>query len=396
MDRSYDDSAGTVTAFRDGEVVLRSERRTDGFTESIQDSGYQGVEVGDLVVHSMDGFAGAIGVSRSAGKMSPVVHIYTAGPDVDLRFVQYYLRHLAATGYVESLAKGIRERSTSFDPATLADIPIPIPPIEEQRRIADFLDEQVNRIDQIVAAHVVQRPLIEDAFSSIVVELTTVGPEDRPRLRSTGIPWMHTVNENWRLAPARAVLTLRRQLVGGESSAFILLSLTKQGIIRRDVDSNDGKFPASFDTYQEVLPSDLVFCLFDVDETPRTVGLVQERGMLTGAYTRFEVNAARALPEFMYWFYIGVDNHKAFRPLYTGMRKTVQTDRFLSAKIPLPDLDVQHEVVQRLHEARDLTQRQLQAIGELIERLQEYKRSLITAAVTGELHVATAGRVVPV
>ena len=53
-----------VTCFRDGEVTLRSNRRTEGFTNALKEHGYQGIRKGDLVIHAMDAFAGAIGVSE--------------------------------------------------------------------------------------------------------------------------------------------------------------------------------------------------------------------------------------------------------------------------------------------------------------------------------------------
>ncbi|MGP5566711.1 hypothetical protein ACTXN8_04885, partial [Pseudomonas helleri] len=61
-----------VTCFRDGAVTLRDNRRTDGFTNAVKEIGYQGIRVGDLVIHAMDAFAGAIGVSDSDGKSTPV------------------------------------------------------------------------------------------------------------------------------------------------------------------------------------------------------------------------------------------------------------------------------------------------------------------------------------
>ena len=64
---------GVITCFRDGEVTLRSNRREEGFTISEKEIGYQGIDIGDLVVHGMDGFAGAIGISDSRGKASPVL-----------------------------------------------------------------------------------------------------------------------------------------------------------------------------------------------------------------------------------------------------------------------------------------------------------------------------------
>lgn len=141
---------GVVTAFRDGQVTLRSNRRTEGFTEALQEIGYQGIRKGDLVIHAMDAFAGAIGVSDSDGKASPVVHAYR-GKLADPHFMAYVLREASRAGFIQSLAKGIRERSTSFDPASLKKVYIFLPGMEEQRGIAAHMDRETARIDAIIA-----------------------------------------------------------------------------------------------------------------------------------------------------------------------------------------------------------------------------------------------------
>jgi type I restriction enzyme S subunit len=139
-----------VTAFRDGQVTLRSNRRTDGFTMADKEIGYQHICEGDLVVHSMDGGFGAIGVSDSCGKASPVVHAYTS-TFCDLRFVSYQLRAAVDAGWIAALAKGIRVRSTQFDRPALASLKIAYPSIETQQRIADYLDRETAEIDAAVA-----------------------------------------------------------------------------------------------------------------------------------------------------------------------------------------------------------------------------------------------------
>ncbi|WP_156119478.1 hypothetical protein [Corynebacterium humireducens] len=139
-----------VTAFRDGQVTLRSNRRTDGFTMADKEIGYQHICEGDLVVHSMDGGFGAIGVSDSCGKASPVVHAYTS-TSCDLRFVSYQLRAAVDAGWIAALAKGIRVRSTQFDRPALANLKIAYPSIETQQRIADYLDRETAEIDAAVA-----------------------------------------------------------------------------------------------------------------------------------------------------------------------------------------------------------------------------------------------------
>jgi type I restriction enzyme S subunit len=159
-----------VTAFRDGQVTLRSLRREEGFTNADKEIGYQGVEPGDLVVHAMDAFAGAIGVSDSRGKASPVVHVYRA-PRGDERFVAYLLRSYAWAGLITAHAKGVRERSTSFDAATLAQLELPWPEQEAQRRIANFLDDQVARHDAILHATLDQRLALPEHYDAAALEL---------------------------------------------------------------------------------------------------------------------------------------------------------------------------------------------------------------------------------
>lgn len=93
MQKPVRDDDGVITCFRDGEVTLRSNRREDGFTMSDKEIGYQGIDIGDLVVHGMDGFAGAIGISDSRGKASPVLNVLDTNQNK--RYIMYYLRSMA-------------------------------------------------------------------------------------------------------------------------------------------------------------------------------------------------------------------------------------------------------------------------------------------------------------
>src|SRR5205085_1259139 len=118
----------------------------------------------------------------------------------------------------------------------------------------------------------------------------------------------------WRVLPTRAALSFVKHPVGDAWEETQLLSLTKQGVILRDIHSGEGKFPASFEDYQFLAPDDLVFCLFDMDETPRTVGRATQPGMVTSAYSRFVVDQSIAIPRFLEWYYLAIDSAKRFRP----------------------------------------------------------------------------------
>src|SRR5690606_2387738 len=147
-----------VTCFRDGHVTLRSNRRTEGFTNAEKEIGYQGIRKGDLVIHAMDAFAGAIGVSDSDGKSSPVYSACTPNEGVSAYYFARLLRHMALAGFVSSLAKGIRERSTDFRWSDASEICLPLPSISEQTQIARFLDHETARIDALIEE---QQRLIE-------------------------------------------------------------------------------------------------------------------------------------------------------------------------------------------------------------------------------------------
>lgn len=139
-----------VTAFRDGQVTLRRNRREEGFTNALKEIGYQHISRGDLVVHSMDGGFGAIGVSDSDGKASPVVHAYRS-ERCDLYFMAYFLRAAIGAGWIAAQVKGIRERSTQFDRASLARLEVAFPSLPEQRSIVAFLDRETAEIDAMDA-----------------------------------------------------------------------------------------------------------------------------------------------------------------------------------------------------------------------------------------------------
>lgn len=141
-----------ITCFRDGQVTLRENRRATGFTESITEIGYQGIRKGDLVIHQMDAFAGSIGVSDSDGKGTSVYHCCTPkGPYIP----QYYalvLREMARTGFIQSLYRGIRERSSDFNFQTFGKQYLPIPPENEQKEIVNFIHARINKIDTMIEA----------------------------------------------------------------------------------------------------------------------------------------------------------------------------------------------------------------------------------------------------
>lgn len=171
LQKPVKDDDGVITCFRDGEVTLRSNRREEGFTMADKEIGYQGIDVGDLVVHGMDGFAGAIGISDSRGKASPVLNVLETKQNK--RYIMYYLRSMAYNDVFVALATGIRVRSCDLRWNKLAELLYPLPPVDEQEAIVEYIDSVLERTNAVIADKKQQIETIEEYKKSLIFEYVT-------------------------------------------------------------------------------------------------------------------------------------------------------------------------------------------------------------------------------
>jgi type I restriction enzyme S subunit len=202
--------------------------------------------------------------------------------------------------------------------------------------------------------------------------------------KNSGLEWLGEIPEHWEALANKFIFNLKKNQVGKKSDDYALLSLTLKGIVIRDL-ANGGKFPAEFDTYQEVKKGDFVFCLFDVEETPRCVGLSNFDGMITGAYTVMEPkqNFDRS---FLYYFYLNLDADKRMKPLYTGLRNTISKDNFFAFKTFVPSLPEQTKIAQFLDDKTTKIEDAITIKEQQINLLKERKQLLIHKAVTQGLN----------
>jgi type I restriction enzyme S subunit len=129
-----------VTAYRDGQVTLRGLRRAEGYTEAAENSGYFIVSAGDVVLHGLDGFAGAVGTAESSGACSPAYHVLRPLSDADPYYWGRMLRVLAVTGYLALFVTSTRERAYDMrNWEVMGRVPVPVVPNHEQLRVGRVL-----------------------------------------------------------------------------------------------------------------------------------------------------------------------------------------------------------------------------------------------------------------
>ena len=291
-----------VTCFRDGTVTLRKNRRTTGFTEAISEFGYQGIRKGDLVIHVMDAFAGAIGVSDSDGKGTPVYNVCTACGDSNNYYYAYALREMARTGFIQSLYRGIRERSSDFRFDVFARQYLPVPPREEQDQIVRYLDWQVSKINRLIAAKRKQIALIKEHRTAKINQAVTSGIHSDTQLAYTGYNWLPYAPANWKPVPAKAlfrnVTELRRQ------DDSMLAATQKYGLIeqseymrlegRRIVLAND-----NLDKWLHTEPNDFIISLRSFQGG---LEMCSKPGCVTWHYVVLR-SQRDIFPDFYKWFF---------------------------------------------------------------------------------------------
>ena len=192
--------------------------------------------------------------------------------------------------------------------------------------------------------------------------------------------WYDQVPSNWNKTKNKYVFCQNKHVVGDDWEKFTLLTMGKSGVKPRDMDGG-GKFPASFETYQTVEPNQLIFCLFDLDETPRTLGISKDYGMITSAYDVFSTTEGND-PQFWTYFYQMIDDHKGLRPFYTGLRKVVRSETFMGIEVFSPPFEEQKRISRYLDKKTKQIDHLVEKIQKKIELLKEQRTSLINHCVT--------------
>lgn len=361
----------------------KTEKRTN--VTSIDLSKYQRVDIGDFVLNNQQAWRGSVGISFYTGIVSPAYIVLSMNNQIYSRYANYLLRSqiMVAQYLLNSKSVGSIQRNLYW--TALKRIRVPVPPRDEQEQIVRFLEWKVSAINRLINLRRKEITALEDLKRSIIHHAVTHGIKPNIPMKDSGVQWIGKIPNHWKLLRNKNIFREAKELVGTHSDKYPLLSLTTKGIILRDVESGKGKFPKDFETYKIVSKGDMAFCLFDIDETPRTVGLSSYDGMLTGAYSIFHVSNVN--PRYVYYYYLSVDDVKSLRPLYSGLRKTINTNTFLGIKFPYPPQDEQEQIVQFLDQKVIKVDETIKNKEQQVEELNALKARLISDVVTGKIDV---------
>ena len=200
--------------------------------------------------------------------------------------------------------------------------------------------------------------------------------------KDSGIPWIGSVPEDWKLFQTSTLFHEHKEKNIGMKNSN-LLSLSYGSIKKKDINTNEGLLPASFETYNVIEKGDIVFRLTDLQNDKRSLrtGLCKEDGIITSAYVTLRASQNLDSRFFHYLFHT-YDICKVFYGMGDGVRQGMNYDDLRKLILVFPPLPTQQRIA-------DFLDRKCAEIDELaalqetmIEELKRYKQSLITETVT--------------
>lgn len=258
------------------------------------------------------------------------------------------------------------------------------PPIDEQRKIAAFLDKHCSKLDELIKGIEEQLNILDNYKKSVISESVTKGLNKTVKMKNTPIAWAKEIPAHWEYMPNKYVMKKIKNICSIYNGEDII-SLSMNGVVVRDLDAG-GKMPTSFDGYQFVYPGNLLMCLFDYDVTPRCIGHINNYGVTSPAYSQFVMKNGNCA-KYYYYYYLKIDNTKELLHLAKNLRHSFTEDELGRINAVVPPVEEQKEIADYLDKKCAEIDLIINEKKKQLEALENCKKSLIYEYVTGKREV---------
>ena len=367
-------------------VIKRSKDAGDGLQPEKFD-GYQILKEHELVFKLIDlanVSTSRVGLSPYTGIVSPAYIVLHHRKDMNPRYGEYYFLSMWMNEVFNHIGgDGVRSALNAKD---LLNIPYLKVSSDEQQTIANYLDEKCSKIDEIIAEAKASIDEYKELKQSVIFEAVTKGLDKNVEMKDSGVEWIGEIPESWNIRMLNQYVS-QVKCKNSDLSETNLLSLSYGKIKRKNINSNDGLLPESFDNYNVVDENDIVLRLTDLqnDHKSLRVGLVTERGIITSAYVTIRPNGINAA--YLALLLHAFDYKKGFYGMGSGIRQGLTFDGIKSLKIVVPSNFEQDDIVKHIMKMTEKCDSLISEKESLINDLEAYKKSLIYEVVTGKRRV---------
>ena len=348
--------------------------------------GYQYVKPNDLLLclFDIDVTPRCVGVVKDYGVTSPAYSRFVIHDGYYNAYYDYLLRAIDDDKVFVHLSKNLRSSLTEND---FGAIKTCVPPRAEQERIAAFLDAGCSEIDAVLEKTRASIEEYKKLKQAVITQAVTKGIRGNRPMKDSGIEWIGEIPAEWGVAPHKRIMHKVKEICEQYNGEDVI-SLTVNGVVKRDLTAG-GKMPTSFDGYQYVEPNDLLLCLFDIDVTPRCVGVVRDYGVTSPAYSRFVMHDGYYNAYYDYLLRM-IDDNKVFVHLSKNLRSSLTESDFGAIKTCAPPLAEQKCIAAFLDVRCDEIDALIAKKQQYLTEIENYKKSLIYEYVTGKKEVKTS------
>ena len=364
------------------------EKRTN--VTSLDLSKYQLVRKGNLVLNNQQAWRGSVGISNYEGIVSPAYLILELSNKFDPHYANYLFRNGSMVSHYLIASKGVGTIQRNLYWGNLRRTPIFIPPLSEQQKIAQFLDDKTAKIDQAVDLAEKQIALLKEHKQILIQNAVTRGLNPDVPLKDSGVEWIGQVPEHWE------ILSIKR------------LSQVKRGASPRPIDNpkyfdNDGEY--AWVRISDVTASNMY--LLETTQKLSNLGKSYSVPLMPGSLflsiagsvgkpiiTKIKVcihDGFVYFPEykqntkFLYYIFYSEQPYIGLGKM--GTQLNLNTDTVGAIKIPIPPLCEQQKIADYLDTQTAKIDQAIALKTAHIEKLREYKSVLINDVVTGKVQV---------
>lgn len=261
---------------------------------------------------------------------------------------------------------------------------IPLPSLAEQSAIAAYIDRRTAEIDDLLADLRNQAGMLERYKRELIVKTVTKGRDKAALTKDSGVEYLGAIPETWELLPLFAVVT-ENNVKNDGMVCDNLLSLSYGRIITKDIDTNFGLLPASFEGYQIVHAGYTVLRLTDLQNDKRSLrtGYVTETGIITSAYMGL-IPGERFNSKYFSYLLHAYDLLKIYYGLGSGLRQTLKFSDMKRLPVLIPPMPEQEAIVAYIDTKTSQVNGLIADINEQIEKLKQYRQIVIHDAVMGK------------
>ena len=382
--------APVLSLYRDFGVVPKDSRDDNHNVTSLDTSNYKVVDIGDLVINKMKAWQGSMAVSDYRGIVSPAYHVCSITSNkVNKRYLHHLLRNPAYLPEYSRLSTGMRIGQWDLGFDDFKNIPFLIPPLDEQAKIADYLDNGCASLDAMLSK---TRSSIEEykkLKQAVITQAVTKGVRGEREMKDSGVEWIGEIPAEWSVQRIKTIFSIRNERNYLPLEQVNLISLyTDKGVVQHcDIEKTTGNKASNADGYKKVYSNDMIvniiLCWMGA------IGRSNYAGVTSPAYDVYVPSSKIECKFYHYYFRtlgFSGDCYKNGRGIM-AMRWRTYSDQFRSIKVVVPPLEEQKEIVGYLDAKCAEIDGLIAKKEQLVKELESYKKSLIYEVVTGKREV---------